>query len=55
MTKIRASNGFYIKAYDIPTNTGKTAYFNQLKYKFPSILLTQTTNDEKMVAALIIL
>ena len=48
MTKLRASNVFYIKAYDIPTNKGKTAFFNQLKYRFSSILSTQTTeNDEK--------
>ena len=46
-TKLRASNGFYIKTYDTPTNTGKTVYFNQIKYRFPSILLTQTTDDDE--------
>ena len=29
MFQLRASNGFYIKAYDIPTNPVKTAYFNR--------------------------
>ena len=48
MSKLRTSKGFYIKAYDIPSNTVKTAYFNRLKYRFPSILLTQTIDDEKM-------
>ena len=47
MAQLRTSKGFYIKAYDIPINTVKTAYFNRLKYRFPSILLTQTIDDEK--------
>ena len=34
MTKLRASNGFYIKAYEIPTYTGKVVYFNQLNIDF---------------------
>ena len=46
MTKLRAFNGFYINAYDITTNTGKTVYFDQLEYRFPSILLIQTTDDK---------
>ena len=32
MSQLRKSIGFYIKAYDIPCNTVKTAYFNRLKY-----------------------
>ena len=40
MSQLRQSNGFYIKAYNIPNNTAKTVYFNQLKYRFPSIKLT---------------
>ena len=47
MSKLRTSKGFYIKAYDIPSNTVKTAYFNRLKYRFPSILLTQTIDDDE--------
>ena len=55
MSQLRAYKGFYIKAYNVPINSVKTAYFNRLKYRFPSILLTQTTDDEKMITALIIL
>ena len=47
MSQLRASKGFYIKANNVPINTVKTAYFNRLKYRFPLILLTQTTDDEK--------
>ena len=47
MSKLRTSKGFCIKAYDIPSNTVKTTYFNRLKYRFPRIFLTQTIDDEK--------
>ena len=47
MTKLRTSNGFYIKAYNIPINTFKSVYFNRLKDKFHSILITQITDPEK--------
>ena len=47
MSQLRASKKFYIKAYNVPINTVKTACFNRLKYRFPSILLIQTTDDEK--------
>ena len=42
-----ASKGFYIKAYNIPINTFKSVYFNRLKYKFHSILITQIVDPEK--------
>ena len=47
MSQLRASKGFNIKEYNIPSQTVKTAYFNRLKYRFPLILLTQTADDEK--------
>ena len=47
MALLRTSKGFYIKAYDIPNTSVKTSYFNRLKYRFPSILLTQTIDAEK--------
>ena len=47
LSQLRASKGFYIKAYNISINTVITVYFNRLKYRFPAILLTQTTYDEK--------
>ena len=48
MSQLRPSKGFYIKAHNIPIDTDKTVYFNRLKYRFPSIILIQTTdNDEK--------
>ena len=42
-----ASKGFYIKADNIPINTFKSVYFNRLKYKFHSILITQIVDPEK--------
>ena len=42
-----ASKGFYIKAYNIPINTFKSVFFNRLKYRFHSILITQITDPEK--------
>ena len=48
MSQLRAaSKGFYIQAYNIPTNTFKTVYFNRLKDKFHSILLTEIADEEK--------
>ena len=47
MTQLRTSNGFYIKAYNIPINTFKSVYFNRLKDKFHSILITQIVDPEK--------
>ena len=55
MSQLRASKIFYIKAYNNHINKVKTEYFNPLKNRFPSILLTRTTDNEKMIAALIIL
>ena len=45
MSQLRASKCFYIKAYTIPIYSLKSVYFNRLKNKFPSILLTQTVEE----------
>ena len=47
MIKLRTSNGVYIKAYKIPIYTKKFVYFNRLKDKFHSILITQIADPEK--------
>ena len=46
MEQLRVSNGFYIKASNIPVNTFKSVCFNRLKNKFQAILVTQTINEE---------
>ena len=48
MSQSRPTKGYYINVDNIPIKTDKTVYFNWLKFRFPSILLNQTTeNDEK--------
>ena len=48
MSQFRAaSKGFCIKAYNISINTFKSVYFNRLKDKFHSILITQIADTEK--------
>ena len=41
-----ASKGLYIKAYNIPINTFSSVYFNRLKNKFHSILITKIADPE---------
>ena len=43
MEQLRVSNGFYIKASNIPVNTFKSVYFNRLKNKFQAVLVTQNS------------
>ena len=48
MSELRASKSFYLKAYNLPLNTFKSIAFNRLKYKFPTILITQSVNEENV-------